>query len=85
VGIITSANTVHVRALEIEDSSAIGSAPNKSNPVAHAASEDTDSCKGLNFLDTPIHMCTLKASPHNLFRVIVGGPWVEEEGWHERG
>jgi len=79
-----SANTIHVRALEFEDSSAMGSAPNKGNPVGHALLEETESCKGVNFLDTPIHT-PLEASPHYLFRVTVGGPWVEEEGWDERG
>jgi len=60
---LPSANTVHVRALEVEDSSAMGSAPNKDNLVCHAPLEETESCKGLKFLDTPIHTPPQSKSP----------------------
>jgi len=50
-----SANTIHVRAVEVEDSSAMGSAPNKGNPVGHAPLEETGPYKGVNLLDTPNH------------------------------
>jgi len=74
-----SANHIHVRALKVEDSSAMGSAPNKGNPVGNAPLEKTESCKGVNFLDTPNHTPP-QESPWHLFRVTVGGPWVKEEG-----
>jgi len=51
----SSANAINVRVLEVEDSSAMGPAPNKGNPVGHALSEKTESCKGVNFLDNPNH------------------------------
>jgi len=50
-----SASHIHVRALDYEESSAMGSAPNKGNLVGHAPLEKTESCKGVNFLDTLFH------------------------------
>jgi len=74
-----SANTNHDQALGTEDSSAMGSAPSKGNPVGNAPLEATESYKGVNLLDTQsIH--PLEVSPHHLFRVTVDGPWVEEDG-----
>jgi len=58
LGVIVSSpsvNAIQVKALEVEDSSAMGPAPNKGNPVGHAPLEGTESCKGVNFLDTLIH------------------------------
>jgi len=52
-----------VRTLEVEDSSAMGSAPNEGNPVGHAPLEETESCKGGNFLDTPNHTPPRSKSP----------------------
>jgi len=45
--------------------------------------ERQDPVKG-SFLDTPTHT-TLEASHLHLSRFTVGGPWVEGEGWYERG
>jgi len=58
-----SANTIHVRALEVEDSSAMGSVPNKGNLVGHAPLEETESCKEMNFLETPIPTPPQSKSP----------------------
>jgi len=59
----TSANQIHVRALDFEDSSVMGPASNKGNPVGHVPLEETESCKGENFLDTPIDTPTESKSP----------------------
>jgi len=50
-----SATTQMYRAVEVGDSSAMGPAPNKGNPVGHVPLQETESCKGESFLDTPIH------------------------------
>jgi len=79
-----SAKTIHVPTLEVEDSSAMGSAPNKGNPVGHVPLEETESCKGVNLIDTLNHTHPRSKSPSH-FSCPVGGPWVEEEGWDEMG
>jgi len=50
-----SVDQIHVRALDFEESNAMGTAPNNGNPVGHVPLGETESCKGENFLDTPIH------------------------------
>jgi len=64
--------------MEVGDSSEMGPAPKKRNPVGHATLEVTESCKGVNFLRQSIH--PFKASLCYIFRITVGGPWVEEGG-----
>jgi len=61
--IVSSPSANHVRALDFEDSSARGSAPNKDNLVGHVPLEETESCKGENFLDTPIHTLSQSKPP----------------------
>jgi len=39
-----SANQTNARALDFEDSSAMGSATNKGNPVGHVPLKETESC-----------------------------------------
>jgi len=66
LGVIVSsqfANPIHVQALGTEDSSAMGLAPNKDNLVGHAPLDETESCKGVKLIDTPIHTPPQSKSP----------------------
>jgi len=69
-----SANPIHVRAPRIEDSSAVGSVRNKGSPVGHAALEETESYKGVNLINTPIHTPPQSKSQFTFFV----SPWVSE-------
>jgi len=58
-----SASQIHVRALDFECSSAMGLAPNKSNPVGSVPLGEIESCEEENYLDNPIHMPPQSRSP----------------------
>jgi len=58
-----SANTQHVRALELNDSSAMDSAPKKGNSVDNTSLEEKGPDKGDDLLDSPIHTPPQSKSP----------------------
>jgi len=79
----TSANAIHVRALKVDGSSAMGPAPNKGNPVGYVPLEETESCKAVNFLDTPIHTPPQSKSPLP-FSCHRGWARGRGRGWDEK-
>jgi len=79
-----SAIAINVRAIEFGDSSAMGPAPNKGNPVGHVPLEETESCKGENFLDTSIHTPP-QCKPPSTFPCHCGCAMGRGRGGEERG
>jgi len=79
-----SADQIHVRALDFGDSSSTGPAPNKGTPVGHLPLEATESSKGENFLDTPIHTPLQSKSPSPV-PFHHGWAMGRRRGWDERG
>jgi len=76
------ANQPHVRAMYFGDSSAMGPAPKKGNPVGNVPSGETKFCKGEHFLDTPLPTTPQSKLPsvllcHRSWSVGRGRGWDE--------
>jgi len=79
-----SANTIHVRALEVVDSSAMGPAPIRAIWWVTYHLKRQNPVKG-GILQIRQFTQPLKASLHHLFCVTVRSPWVKGGVWDERG